>query len=60
VAFLKPIGGSDLLPQSIEALEKTRRNMDVVYGDSSERIATLNALSGEGSLQAIMDCATGA
>jgi CRISPR system Cascade subunit CasC len=60
VAFLKPIGGSDLLPQSIEALEKTRRNMDAVYGDSSERIAALNALSGEGSLQAIMDCATGA
>lgn len=60
VAFLKPIGGSDLLKHSIEALEQTRQKMDAVYGDGAEGIATLNALSGKGSLQDIIDCATGA
>ncbi len=60
VSFLKPIGGSDLLNHSIEALEQTRQKMDAVYGDGAERIATLNALTGEGSLQNIIDCATGA
>jgi CRISPR system Cascade subunit CasC len=60
VAFLKPIGGTDLLNYSIQALEQTRDKMDAVYGDAVERTATLNALTGEGSLQAIMDCATGA
>ena len=60
VAFLKPIGGSDLLNHSIEALEQTRQKMDAVYGDGAERIASLNAHTGEGSLQNIVDCATGA
>ena len=60
VAFLKPVGGTDLLRSSIEALEQTRQKMDQVYGDGPERIATLNALTGEGSLQGIIDCTTGA
>lgn len=59
VAFLKPVGGSDLLSHSIAALEQTREKMDAVYGDAVERTATLNALTGEGSLQGIIDCATG-
>ncbi len=60
VAFLKPVGGSDLLNRSIEALEHTREKMDAVYGDGADRVSTLNALTGEGTLQEIIDCATGA
>ncbi len=60
VAFLKPVGGADLLSHSINALEQTREKMDAVYGDGAERTTSLNALSGEGSLQGIIDCATGA
>ena len=60
VAFLKPVGGSDLLSHSIETLKQTRQKMDAVYGDCAERVATLNALTGEGSLQGIIDCAIGA
>ena len=59
VAFLKPVSGSDILSQSIEALEQTRQKMDAVYGDGAERIARLNAVTGEGSLQGVIDCATG-
>ncbi|MEN8168286.1 MAG: type I-E CRISPR-associated protein Cas7/Cse4/CasC [Pseudomonadota bacterium] len=59
VAFLKPVGGSDLLKHSIYAMEQTRQKMDAVYGDGAERTATLNVHAGEGSLQAIIDCATG-
>ncbi|MCP3670539.1 MAG: type I-E CRISPR-associated protein Cas7/Cse4/CasC, partial [Gammaproteobacteria bacterium] len=60
VAFLKPVGGKDLLTHSIESLEQTREKMDEVYGDSAERTNSLNALTGEGSLQGIINCATGA
>jgi len=59
VAFLKPIGGSDLLNYSIEALMRTRQKMDAVYGDGIENPAVMNALTGEGSLQQVIDCATG-
>lgn len=60
VAFLKPVGGTDLLGRSIEALEQTRQKMDAVYGDGAERAAILNALIGDGTLQGIVECATGA
>ena len=60
VAFLKPVGGSDILNRSIEVLEQTRQKMDAVYGDGADRIAVLNAVTGEGSLQGIIDCAAGA
>ncbi len=60
VAFLKPVGGTDLLTHSIDALGQTREKMDAVYGDGAERTTSLNAITGEGSLQGIIDCATGA
>ncbi len=59
VAFLKPVGGQDLLANAIDALEQTRARMDAVYGDGIENPAHLNALAGEGSLDEIIACATG-
>ncbi len=59
VAFLKPIGGNDLLPRSIKAMEQTRERMDAVYGDGIEDISIMNAHAGEGSLNAVIDYATG-
>ncbi|KRT54281.1 type I-E CRISPR-associated protein Cas7/Cse4/CasC [endosymbiont of Ridgeia piscesae] len=59
VAFLKPVAGQDLLTNAIDALEQTRERMDAVYGDGIENPARLNARTGEGSLDAIIACATG-
>ncbi|MES9856066.1 MAG: type I-E CRISPR-associated protein Cas7/Cse4/CasC [Sedimenticola sp.] len=59
VAFLKPVGGQDLLNHTINALEQTRERMDLVYGDGIENPGRMNAVSGEGSLQAIIAYATG-
>lgn len=58
VAFLKPVGGQDILLRAIEELEDTRDRMDKVYGDGAASTAVMNAATGEGSLQAIIDCAT--
>lgn len=60
VAFLKPTSGQNMLTEAIKALEKTRENMDKVYGDAPSGSAMMNAATGEGSLQDIIDCATGA
>ncbi|MFH1897703.1 MAG: type I-E CRISPR-associated protein Cas7/Cse4/CasC [Candidatus Desantisbacteria bacterium] len=49
VAFLKPVTGSDMLSDAISALNKTRENMDTVYG-SGVSACTINASSGEGTL----------
>lgn len=59
VAFLKPIGGHDILAESIDALEQTRSRMDTVYGDGISEITVMNAHTGEGSLKAVIDYATG-
>lgn len=59
VAFLRSIAGDHLLHSAIEALEQTRERMDQVYGDPVEHSAQMNAASGEGSLQEIIDCALG-
>ena len=59
VAFLKPVSGNDLLPHAIDALEQTRTRMDAVYGEGIEEVAVLNAVTGEGSLKAVIDYATG-
>jgi len=59
VAFLNPIAGEELLSQAIDALEQTRARMDRVYGDGIPNPARMNAHTGEGSLQSIIDYATG-
>lgn len=58
VAFLKPVRGGDMLADAIKALNTARDNMDKVYGACSENNAAMNALSAEGSLQAVIQCAT--
>ena len=60
VAFLNPVTGTGLLGKAISSLEQTRERMDKVYGDTADRIAMLNAETGSGSLQAVIDCAIGA
>jgi CRISPR system Cascade subunit CasC len=60
VAFLRPVEGVDMLPRAVQALHDTRSNMDKVYGDASTRSCAMNAHTGEGSLQDVIACATGA
>ncbi|QYZ66748.1 MAG: CRISPR-associated protein Cse4 [Gammaproteobacteria bacterium (ex Lamellibrachia satsuma)] len=59
VAFLKPIGGNDLLAQSIQNINETVKKMDQVYGACADRRCSLNAETGEGSLQDIIECISG-
>lgn len=51
VAFLRPIGGSDMGTAAVDAINNTRGNMDKVYGDNAGGgQCVLNAFTGEGSL----------
>jgi len=59
VAFLKPVQHGDLLEKSIQSLEQTMEKMDDVYGPCADSRSALNAVKGEGSLQAVIDCAMG-
>ncbi|MCI5141924.1 MAG: type I-E CRISPR-associated protein Cas7/Cse4/CasC [Candidatus Electrothrix sp. ATG1] len=62
VAFLEPVSEKgkekNMLTVAIELLEQTRSNMDKVYGACSNNFCAMNAHSGEGSLQAVIQCAT--
>ncbi|MHC1626962.1 MAG: type I-E CRISPR-associated protein Cas7/Cse4/CasC [Methanoculleaceae archaeon] len=51
VAFLKPVKGDDMLTSAIDALTDTCEKMDRVYGRCYDDACTLNAHTGEGSLQ---------
>lgn len=53
VSFLKPVTGEEPLLTSVRALEETRANIDKVYGACSEGVERMNAVTGEGSLEAI-------
>jgi CRISPR system Cascade subunit CasC len=55
VAFLKATRGDDPLGSAIKALEQQQENFDKVYGDCADQRQKLNAQSGEGSMQAILD-----
>ena len=57
VAFLKPISQGDMLPFAIKELEKTAENMNKVYGKCFENSKSMNAVTGEGSLDEIIECA---
>jgi CRISPR system Cascade subunit CasC len=52
VAFLKPVGGDDILAEATKALVNTRKAFNTVYGDKSDAVI-LNADKGEGSLEDI-------
>ena len=54
VAFLKPVQGTDLLTDSITAMEKQVAKMDDAYGDCADNRVLMNVEKGEGSLPAIL------
>ncbi len=58
VAFLKPVRGSDMLDSAIGKLDKTMQNMDEVYDDCADKRCSMNAVTADGSLKAIIQCAT--
>lgn len=58
VAFLEPVTGQQMLSTAIERLQNTRQKMDKVYGDCAAKYCEMNAHTGEGSLQEIIQCAT--
>lgn len=57
VAFLKPIQGNNMLEDAIKNLELKRSNMDSSYGQCWDKKASMNADTGEGTLQEIILCA---
>jgi len=54
VAFLKPVRGEDVLALAMKELEKRRDNFDKVYGPCADDRKTMNAETGEGSLNDIV------
>ena len=60
VAFLDPVQGGEVLSTAVGQLTTTAANMDAVYGACHDQQCSMNAVTGDGSLRAIIDCATGA
>ena len=54
VAFLEPVSGDDYLGSAIQALTRTRENMEKVYGACADACQEMNAVTGEGSLDEIL------
>ncbi|KEQ16235.1 type I-E CRISPR-associated protein Cas7/Cse4/CasC [Endozoicomonas numazuensis] len=56
VAFLKPVNkyAEDYATEAVQALEKQRDNFNRVYGDCADVYSSLNAITGEGSLQELL------
>lgn len=54
VAFLKPVTGEDLLGGAITAIERTRANMEKVYGPQSDSSCAFNAVTGEGDYESFL------
>jgi len=57
-AFLKPVVGSDLFDESVSRMEKLLNNMDQAYGACADFRSSMNVVTGEGSLQAVIATAT--
>ena len=53
VAFLKPVRGDDQAVDAIQRLETQLNNFDQVYGACSDHRCSMNAMTGEGSFQAL-------
>ncbi len=60
VAFLKPIAGSGegMLANAIVALERTRANMDEVYGPCADGVCVMDTTQPAGSLRQVIDFVT--
>ncbi|KUG18909.1 crispr-associated protein, cse4 family [hydrocarbon metagenome] len=59
VAFLKPVQGMDMLGSAIAALKETQSKMDAVYGPCCSASYEMNAYTGEGTLQQVLDFVAG-
>ncbi|MFA7198705.1 MAG: type I-E CRISPR-associated protein Cas7/Cse4/CasC [Methanomicrobiales archaeon] len=59
VAYLKPLQDADLLGSAIRTLTETRDKMDAVYGKCSDAWCDMNAHTGEGTLQKLLDFVAG-
>jgi len=55
IAFLKPIEGKKYDEDSIIALKKHQENIDKVYGMCADSRYLLNAITGEGSMQELLE-----
>lgn len=55
LAFVKPVSGGDYASEAVTALERVRDNMDKVYGNCADSHYKINVLTGEGTLQALLD-----
>ncbi|EKF75777.1 hypothetical protein A11A3_02872 [Alcanivorax hongdengensis A-11-3] len=55
VAFLKPVQSQDQAADAITCLEEQTQRFDQVYGECADQRYSLNAHTGEGSFQALMD-----
>lgn len=58
VAFLKPIGGQDMLTAAIDRIGIVRDSIDKAYGECSDRPAVMDVNAGTGTLSEIIACAT--
>ena len=54
VAYLKPVRGEDVLGKAITEIETKRANMEKTYGKCADTTKTMNAETGEGSLNDII------
>lgn len=57
-AFLRPVAGADLLDESIEALERTREDMDAAYGACADAHKIMNVRGRGATLAEIKAFAT--
>lgn len=55
VSYLEPIRGSSMLKNAIDALKQTNDNMEKVYGKCCEDRKDMNAYTGEGSLDKMLE-----
>lgn len=53
-AFLKPVGGDDVLRRSIDQLEQTRDRFRAAYGDDGSRYEVMDVARGAGALAGII------
>jgi len=59
VAFLKPVSGRDQLGDAVRALETQRSNFDKVYGKCYDGSKSFDAITGEGSLEEVIEFVSG-
>jgi CRISPR system Cascade subunit CasC len=58
VAFLKPVHGYDHGDEAVKAITNQRKHFNDVYGACADEVCELNALTGEGSLDALKQFVT--